>query len=58
MRELEFEHELTASFYEGDRAKNAREAVTKYIEYNSVREGHSALFNAVLDRLRPEHDIL
>lgn len=58
MRELEFEHEIAESFYGRDRAKHAREAVTRYIEYNSVREEYSALFEAVLERLRPEHDIL
>lgn len=58
MKELDFEHEVIMSFYGGDRIKDAKEALSKYMEYNAVSEDYVGLFNEVLDRLRPEYDIL
>jgi len=58
MKELDFEHEVIMSFYGGDRIKDAKDALSKYMEYNAISDDYMGLFNDVLERLKPEYDIL
>lgn len=58
MKELDFEDEIAMSFYGGNRARDAVEAIGKYEANHGIREEHKDLFDKVLDRLKPEHDIL
>lgn len=58
MKELDFEHEVIISFYRKNRAEEARKAIQDYLEYNGIKKEHEILFNEVLDKLKPENDIL